>query len=171
MVNRVNAHQPRIGIEPITPGLEIQCSTNWANEAVGQDGLEPPILHYERSVLPLKLLAYWGDGIWTHAYWTQSPSPYLTWLHPNSGVNRNRTDIFGLQNQYSNLLNYNPTLLCIGLEPITFWLGIKRSTNWANKAKYRCPTSDLNRYPNIGLDFKSNVSAIPPDGPLLKKVL
>src|SRR5436305_1538443 len=25
-----------------------------------------------------------------------------------SGVNRTRTDIFGLQNQYSNQLNYNP---------------------------------------------------------------
>lgn len=31
-----------IGIEPITPSLQNRCSTDWAKEALGRGGFEPP---------------------------------------------------------------------------------------------------------------------------------
>ena len=92
-------------------------------------------------------LNYWHFGVMGFEPMHTGPKVHrLTWLgYTPYGVNRNWTDIFDLQNQYSNLLNYNPILLCIGLEPITFWLGIKCSTYWANKAKRLI-------MPNIGLE-------------------
>jgi hypothetical protein len=98
--------KPRIGIEPITPGLEIQCSAYWANEASYSAKTES---NHQYPIISetFYLLNYWPT-IFIFNYFgvmgfepmhTGSKIQRLTDLAtPQNGVNRTWTDITSLQN-------------------------------------------------------------------------
>ena len=140
---------PRTGIEPVTRGFSVLCSTNWAIWALSS-----------------------GDRIWTYDLRVMSPTSFQT--APPRDINI----IFTPQTVIPKSLTFqgngwrwirtteaicsrftvcplwplgNPPIKpMIGLEPITCWLQISCSANWATSASrysqpngtYRARTCD-----------------------------
>ena len=93
---------PRTGIEPVTRGFSVLCSTNWA------------IWAYKTVN---KLLSC-GSRIWTYDLRVMSPTSFQT--APSRDI------LF--------LYLISQVKPMIGLEPITCWLQISCSANWATSA-------------------------------------
>ena len=94
---------PWTGIEPVTRGFSVLCSTNWATKA--------HIFLYELLRVNIQNC---GGRIWTYDLRVMSPTSFQT--APPRDI---------------NFLNQKPM---IGLEPITCWLQISCSANWATSA-------------------------------------
>ena len=120
------------GFEPPTPWLKVKCSTDWANI--------PYYLHnkcpepesnqwhedFQSSALPTEL-----SGHLMHIFTVQiagagfEPTTFGLWARRASRL------------LHPAILNYLPFQVkpMIGLEPITCWLQISCSANWATSAK------------------------------------
>ena len=134
---------PRTGIEPVTRGFSVLCSTNWA------------IWAYKTVN---KLLSC-GSRIWTYDLRVMSPTSFQTapsrdmkfrisissdrkWMEVDSNHRSYRSrftvcPLWPLGNPSIKLFNSELLESCkpmIGLEPITCWLQISCSANWATSA-------------------------------------
>ena len=127
---------PRTGIEPVTRGFSVLCSTYWAIWA-----------------FRLKSLSS-GDRIWTYDLRVMSPTSFQTapprdikllyfmffhkikWMEVDSNHRSNLQQIYSLsplatRESIHMVFTIKPM---IGLEPITCWLQISCSANWATSA-------------------------------------
>ena len=118
------------GFEPRTTWLKVKCSTDWANAPYSVKCPEPESNQwhedFQSSALPTELSGHiyrwsWssgkkncGDRIWTYDLRVMSPTSFQT-APPR--------DIL-----------YKTKKPMIGLEPITCWLQISCSANWATSA-------------------------------------
>ena len=118
------------GFEPRTTWLKVKCSTDWANAPYSVKCPEPESNQwhedFQSSALPTELSGHihrwnWssgkkncGDRIWTYDLRVMSPTSFQT-APPR--------DIL-----------YKTKQPMIGLEPITCWLQISCSANWATSA-------------------------------------
>ena len=127
---------PRTGIEPVTRGFSVLCSTNWA------------IWAYKTVN---KLLSC-GSRIWTYDLRVMSPTSFQTapsrdmklmlsersdkWMEVDSNHRSNLQQIYSLSPLATRESIQNNYLIkpMIGLEPITCWLQISCSANWATSA-------------------------------------
>ena len=139
---------PRTGIEPVTRGFSVLCSTNWAIWALSS-----------------------GDRIWTYDLRVMSPTSFQTapprdiklfvkilnyyynlsltngwrWIRTTEAICSRFTvcPLWPLGNPSIWYYYHKPM---IGLEPITCWLQISCSANWATSANengtYRARTYD-----------------------------
>ena len=134
---------PRTGIEPVTRGFSVLCSTDWAIWALS--------LFSEASS---------GDRIWTYDLRVMSPTSFQTapprdimlymicfllrkyswkrkWMEVDSNHRSKLQQIYSLsplatrESIHMELYSIKPM---IGLEPITCWLQISCSANWATSA-------------------------------------
>ena len=135
---------PSSGIEPETRGFSVLCSTNWANWA--------------------QMLSHWVAGIgfepMTFGLWARRASRLLhpaiiinllkrEWAEVDSNHRSNLQQIYSLSplatresahlkrsiwNWLILILKINWEKPMIGLEPITCWLQISCSANWATSA-------------------------------------
>ena len=139
---------PRTGIEPVTRGFSVLCSTNWAIWALSS-----------------------GDRIWTYDLRVMSPTSFQT--APSRAMKllliilvikrmgrggfeppkQFAADLQSVPFGHSGICPFTHNMkLCekpmIGLEPITCWLQISCSANWATSAyiirngTYRARTYD-----------------------------
>ena len=128
---------PRTGIEPVTRGFSVLCSTDWAIWALSS-----------------------GDRIWTYDLRVMSPTSFQPapprdsmlymicfllrkysrkrkWMEVDSNHRSNLQQIYSLsplatrESIHMELYSIKPM---IGLEPITCWLQISCSANWATSA-------------------------------------
>ena len=139
---------PRAGIEPATRGFSVLCSTNWAIWALSS-----------------------GDRIWTYDLRVMSPTSFQTapprviklyaslsinstfwkkkWAEVDSNHRSNLQQIYSLSPLATRESAHKIFILepMIGLEPITCWLQVSCSANWATSAyllngAYRARTCD-----------------------------
>ena len=123
---------PRAGIEPATQGFSVLCSTNWAiwarlfqDELRGQDlNLRPS--GYEPDELP---------DCSTPRYKIKG---FRQWTEVDSNHRSKMQQIYSLSPLASRESVHYETIKLqkpmIGLEPITCWLQISCSANWATSA-------------------------------------
>ena len=138
---------PRTGIEPVTRGFSVLCSTNWAIWA-----------HKEINWFIMSC----GGRIWTYDLRVMSPTSFQTapprvicnqnvmqidyfkWMEVDSNHRSNLQQIYSLSplatresihNNKHNILFIKKKKPMIGLEPITCWLQISCSANWATSAQ------------------------------------
>ena len=138
---------PRTGIEPVTRGFSILCSTDWA------------IWAYTIFCVSC------GGRIWTYDLRVMSPTSFQTapprdimlymicsllrkysrkrkWMEVDSNHRSNLQQIYSLsplatrESIHMELCSIKPM---IGLEPITCWLQISCSANWATSAYTQQP--------------------------------
>ena len=160
---------PRTGIEPVTRGFSILCSTDWASipyiifryykcpEPESNQWHED----FQSSALPTELSGQnSGDRIWTYDLRVMSPTSFQTapprdimlymicfpfqkyswkrkWMEVDSNHRSKLQQIYSLsplatrESIHMELYSIKPM---IGLEPITCWLQISCSANWATSA-------------------------------------
>ena len=125
---------PRAGIEPATHGFSVHCSTNWA-------------------IWARLLKTSCGGRIWTYDLRVMSPTSFQTApprdikLMDGGGFEPPKQNAADLQSVPFGLSGIRPFVslrTCIhkfkkkkpmiGLEPITCWLQISCSANWATSA-------------------------------------
>ena len=147
---------PRAGIEPATRGFSVRCSTNWAIWA--SHTVASGYRCLRRSS---------GDRIWTCNLRVMSPTSFRIALPRVVSTREVGGDGFEPSKQFAADLqsvpfghsgihpywffkDQKPT---IGIEPITCWLQISCSANWATSALKtterfgKRPRTDLNRWP------------------------
>ena len=133
---------PRTGIEPVTRGFSVLCSTDWAIWASS--------LFSEASS---------GDRIWTYDLRVMSPTSFQTapprviiklvlsteWTEVDSNHRSNLQQIYSLsplatrESAHSFKVSLTSFIIAYlkpmnGLEPLTCWLQISCSANWATSA-------------------------------------
>ena len=118
------------GFEPWTPWLRVRCSASWANRAY--------------------LLSQAGDGNRTHVFslegWcsTIEPHPHINTNISQSGWQDSNLRPPGPKPGALAKLSHTPKYKfkkpMIGLEPITCWLQISCSANWATSAYINSPS-------------------------------
>ena len=111
------------GFEPRTTWLKVKCSTDWANAPYSVKCPEPESNQwhedFQSSALPTELSGQSsGDRIWTYDLRVMSPTSFQT--APSRDI------LF--------LYLISQVKPMIGLEPITCWLQISCSANWATSA-------------------------------------
>ena len=119
-----NWQMPRAGIEPATRGFSVLCSTDWAIWAYGS-----------------------GNRIWTYDLRVMSPTSYLA--APSRVIrymegegfepSKLSQQIYSLpplatRESLHMIQNFHFVKPTIGLEPITCWLQVSCSANWATSA-------------------------------------
>ena len=110
----------RWGFEPQTLWLKVKCSTYWASGSrmAALDGLEPSECQ-SQSLMPYHLATrqskWWED------------------MDLNHGTRRNRFTVCRVWPlRYPSKKKMVPKT---GIEPVTYWLQVSCSTNWAISAK------------------------------------
>ena len=150
---------PKAGIEPATRGFSVLCSTNWAIWAYvwivpRNAGSRPSVflLHtklrgqdlnlrpsgYEPDELPdcstPRQLTYYS--IIYNKYW--NINTYFQWAEVDSNHRSKLQQIYSLSPLATRESTHNQYFAfkepMIGLEPITCWLQISCSANWATSA-------------------------------------
>ena len=140
---------PKVGIEPTTRGFSVLCSTNWAIWAFSL------CLRHKNC----------GGRIWTYDLRVMSPTSFQTapprdiilymicfpfqkyswkrkWMEVDSNHRSKLQQIYSLsplatrESIHMELYSIKPM---IGLEPITCWLQISCSANWATSAYTQQP--------------------------------
>ena len=147
MINHPMRHR---GFEPRTTWLKVKCSTDWANTPEPLKGQcpEPESNQwhedFQSSALPTELSGHLssGDRIWTYDLRVMSPTSFQTAPprdnnYKNNGWRRIRT-FESVANRFTVCPLWplgNPSIKpTIGLEPITCWLQVSCSANWATSA-------------------------------------
>ena len=136
------------GIEPVTPWLKVKCSTDWANGSYFGAGDEGRTRDIQLGRLTLYQLSY-SRIIWLWCLGPDlnqrplgyEPSALTSWAMDPYGVPEEiRTPGPRLRRPllYPTELQAHMVLLCwlvvshTGIEPVTPWLKVMCSTDWAN---------------------------------------
>ena len=144
---------PRAGIEPATRGFSVLCSTNWAiwasrlNVWVAGTGFEPVTFGLwarRASRLLHPALLNYSTSYADKKYMFLSVNGWR-WIRTTEAICNRFTvcSLWPLGNPSIMVYTMKPM---IGLEPITCWLQISCSANWATSAlsngTYRARTYD-----------------------------
>ena len=145
------------GFEPRTTWLKVKCSTNWANIPYFFECPVPESNQwhedFQSSALPTELPRQnCGDRIWTYDLRVMSPTSFQTapsrdnnyslqkengqrWIRTTEAICSRFTvcPLWPLGNPPIMIWNSHHKPM-IGLEPITCWLQISCSANWATSA-------------------------------------
>ena len=113
----------RWGFEPQTPWLKVKCSTGWASETLWYNNFWLPRLDSNQRNARVKVLCL---TTWLRGKITSGGERWIRTTEPEG------TD---LQSAAFSLFAISPFMVPkTGIEPVTYWLQVSCSTNWAISA-------------------------------------
>ena len=129
------SYVPRTGIEPVTRGFSVLCSTNWAIWANNEQTTKPWTMGFVQVAgIGFEPMTF---GLWARrASRLLHPAIVIKWAEVDSNHRSNLQQIYSLSPLATRESAHSH--ICakpmIGLEPITCWLQISCSANWATSA-------------------------------------